>query len=1205
MTKKSGVVGDRARGGRRGFDVVPTAAATKAATVTHGSPPSCMTRKIGFKKKEEKIMSSPDSSDGEDEDSSSSTTTQDDDESCTVAPPPPEGLTRVLKEFVPATTTKTSTIGTTPAATSTISNNDTTHPQSDEDQPPPQERDDKDSTTHGGGSSFSPISGYSPRGAAAEAGGAAGVAALGVPGGAAGGFRGPPPTPSSSLMKPPMVKMRYDDHADGDHMILHSIDSELESFDTEYRRQRQMLELKVKEHEHNYLTRSQFVQGKLAEALEKTKKAGDVKLAMAQDAWAKQLNDAVGATHKRLEQERQDRLDEIAGLEATIQEKMRLLDEYNQEHTSQRESFVAAETDRATLKQEVKNILVTLHFQFENLTNQLSKQEDELREFERIQRNAVAQVESSVQEVTSYVDNVQHEVSQVQLENKALWKQCEDEQNTAREVLGQAMSELVAQTKTELSARFDEYGVQYKAMEGSIVDRATAFETDLLRRVAAMAGEMSTYEEKAKMARSKMSKECALRIQETEDTIFQSIDVHMAHMENQQREMQGKVAAQGRKSDDIAAVVSKMAEDFIEMDARKHREIDGVFAQVNHTLTEHATVATKLGSQIATTAERSSERFEQVCDRLEALEKALTTERSERIADKTTFEALTRDQLSCIKSLQEKLSEATEYSEALFERMLKVQKSHAELQARHEALQKKHESLEGSHYVLERNFETHLSETRQTENNVQAYMTQTDESIEKIESACSQLSREAKVRSETLVMATKEFRTGLAHVSDRFAGVDRRHGDVLKQLTHQEITLSAINVPELVEESVKPIIKTNDALAAQLAVTAEELSKVRDDIQTEQALHEVFDARLAEVKKTSESLFQHLASSVQSSQTETRDEVQALKSSLESIEAKIEDSLSKSSGAGLDTTVNEHTVSLRAVQAKVDSLADEVQTSVSRIGSRLTEYKQLREELAKDQFAMKDKVTRSIDNLVQWKREIESTVNEGKETLARELSSQQDAADKQVAKMIMQVSKEEQNSLHSAIDAKLERWSKKVENHSLEVEERINKLVETVDLLKKDMSFGQDERSINELRELADTLSKQIGQTSDKDLPGQPRQARFLMDAVDELRSDMINRNSMVLDLDNRVNRWITETGETLNQLGNVIQRQFTGRGGDADNEADAAWMMSKTKEVSELKAKLQDTSIKLKECRYECRGLRVKLLQKHSDDENSKCASL
>lgn len=1001
--------------------------------------------------------------------------------------------------------------------------------------------------------------------------------------------------------------MRLDD----DRKLYHNLDTEMETYNAEYRLHRQMLKQKAQEVDTNYMARSHMVQGKLTEALEKTKQANDAKLAVAQQKWKEELEAACEASKELCNKERQERLNTISALEQDLYKKLKMVEAVNTSQENHEIALKAADQERQGLKQEIKNILVTLHYQFENLTNSLSTQEDDMRVFEQAQRDLLADVENSVQDVTSYVDTVQHEVSQVQLESKAMWKQCEDEQNAARDILSKTMLELVTQTKAELSSTLEDHGEQLDNIKEVMDTKTKAMEFTLKKHVEESAQNMKATEEKAKAARVKFSKDFIGRIQETEDTIFQSIDVHMSTMENNQREMKDRLDAQNKEHEDICVVVSKVAEDFIKADrasCEKHREVDDTFKRINTSVYDHAAAVTSLEEKFANTSKSTSDRFAKVCERLEKLENALAIEREARASDREAAEVRSQEHLRYMGSLKEKLDDANKYSHALEDRLTKLQGKHSGLEHNYDTLLKKVANLDESHCHLEENFQIHAGATNQKHENVQASIGLAKKLISGIEDNVVKLTKDLKCRSESHVLATKEFREELAKVAEQFEGLNLRHAEISNRMTEQETSLSSIKVSELVDASMQPFWKQHESFSAKMDASAEQVRKLKDEIETTRASQDAFGDRVKDMKATSESLFQHLANSVQTTQTKCRVDVENLKHAVETMESALQESSCKiaASREFMDSVVIDQKSSLQDLESKLTSVKDDIKSALTRIGSRQTEYKLFREELVKEQFSMKEKVSRSIENLLQWKREIETSVNDTKTNLAKALVPQQEVADEDIATLVMKVAKEERETYEAATDAKLLRWSEKVEKHSIEVETRISNLHELVDQMKKE-NGARDDFTIAELREMVNGLSDKIETANASPSAACASvEGSDLLEAVDELRADMINRNSMVIELDDRMNSWVTETTETMKKIREgLTAQQLRGQETDEKNSDLENLMITRTKEVTDLEAKVKEMSKKLTESRYECRGLRLKLLTKnHSGDQDAGCAT-
>ena len=153
----------------------------------------------------------------------------------------------------------------------------------------------------------------------------------------------------------------------------------------------------------------------------------------------KKLDALIIKTEKTLQNEKEERLKASAEQETRLKtcedHIAKLLDTV----VTQNEQLEAARQDREQMQQEMKDVLVTLHFQSERFSQQSSKQEEALNSLRDHYDASVDGINNHLQELSTYVDSVQYEVGALHEQTTTTIHELVEEGNTARETMQETL----------------------------------------------------------------------------------------------------------------------------------------------------------------------------------------------------------------------------------------------------------------------------------------------------------------------------------------------------------------------------------------------------------------------------------------------------------------------------------------------------------------------------------------------------------------------------------------------------------------------------------------------------------------------------------------------------------------------------------------------------------------------------------------------
>lgn len=940
----------------------------------------------------------------------------------------------------------------------------------------------------------------------------------------------------------------------GSAVIIRDIDdvealgSEIDILDNQYRSQRELLQQRVEEHDSRFMAKSQLFQGKLTAIIDKTRQSSDERMTHMEQVWNEKLLQLQDNQNKAMEQERRERAQLVSRLEHKLERREEEVENLKQQLKGQEVTVKEAQTDREALQKEIKNILVTLHFQFEHLTNQAAKQEEYVKAIEEKTQLASTGIDRNVEEVTTYVDSVQYEVSQIQLETKALWRQCEDEQQAAlagvEKKLTKAIDDNYEESQDEMSDQKNKVKVVAEALrvkannlEGLI--QTLQDETD--ERLQKMSEELETLKES-------MTSSCNKRIQDAEATILNKVSARVGDLastfEIADRDIQSQSAFTTSLQSTVEALAKK-CDGIVQMTEDVQHETAAKFDSVNSKIEENTGVSNALGEKLGSLRKKLTESHETWQDKFASLTTDFMYQRSAHIE----FTAKQDEQNESTTELRSNLRTALEHVNVLTSRL-------------------------GD---LHSNQENTTRSVDQTKEHYEGLIKATEDKMQALESLFTKASQDLNQETESQQLAFREFALKQSTLEAAMVTCDEQRKEMLSRLDGLESSLTHLSTSESLTSAMEPLAEKQTATESELQSHASNIQSLREEIEANCVKRSQLEETIAAMNQEADKSRSPLSAGIQIDATETV--LKDLQNQVEQWQLKLNEvaTLQETTKGDLEAVQNEQKVHLEQVNAKLDSWATRRQEIEKGTGSEEDTNSDVKLELVAAKATMERRLTDHLTMLTDWKNRIEESLDKREQRVAKQLKSQQHAADKQAARIVLKAAKTERESCQRELEAKIDTWNERFEAY---VDQTRTDVADLHQNIREAQISGQDGALP---RDLLKNMFSEWSENVDSPLQQTREDVLKLQKTVEDIKT--FDKEAMIAELEKRMDAWNTQYNEVVQGIRDGIAEQI--RSQTTEKSSTKSDLDTNLKELSEMEAKLKLTTQKLNDTRYECRGLR------------------
>ena len=318
-------------------------------------------------------------------------------------------------------------------------------------------------------------------------------------------------------------------------------------------------------------------------------------LASLRETWQSKLDELL-PTQTARGQEKEESSAAVRDLEQRLKTRdeqvERLLDAVNKQSAE----LAEAKLERKQLQSEMKNVLVTLHVQYEHFAKQTSKQEEDLAELREEHNTNTDTINHHFEELSTYLDSVQYEMGDAQEHTTASLLMITEEQRVAREAMKEELGnqleghgkdvqtlaqkvervstgqEKVRGSQVSFLQRFSEIGSAMDHLKQALLDttstQASKVVEECQRDIVSLRGEVKSTEERLNTQLDDLSSEVFQDAETQATTNFElresigNTESKIAQSMGRIEDITGKVNFQGAKQIALETGMERTLEDF-------------------------------------------------------------------------------------------------------------------------------------------------------------------------------------------------------------------------------------------------------------------------------------------------------------------------------------------------------------------------------------------------------------------------------------------------------------------------------------------------------------------------------------------------------------------------------------------------------------------------------------------------------------------
>lgn len=731
------------------------------------------------------------------------------------------------------------------------------------------------------------------------------------------------------------------------HGRIEVMKDEIQQRESAYRQRRSILERGVRDYDLQYQAETEAFHSKFAAMMEESTASDDrllSELATVKETWLSKFEHLQVFAEDSLEQEREERAAAFQEMEEQLVVRDNEVEGLLDLISKQGQEIDLAKQERVELNREMKNVLVTLHIQFERLMGQAANQTDALAVVREEHKYSCEKLDRRLSELVTYVDSIQRDVSQVEKETKDSLRTTTDKLAIVREEIGDKVQAL------------------WNIQQCELVDQIQRQSRELTSVVA----EVKT----------------VLQEQDQSRELHDKLDCRLVEAEDKANVVQEVLADSGRTVEELKSFVNKNAAENMQVWLSEKIEIVNQL-QWQSELIKKSTKelndvntkcdAMKIDAEVVGATWSTS--FEELNNQVKEHGANIATTVNDLAGTKHGLLILDGEMKTKLGDLMVQVQENEDSQDM----------ANAELMEKHNNLDENLKALDSGVVTItdqltdvirkvqlqeddHKNIKLHIKKTQvKSEFGFNGFQSNLDDCSLKIEGITILLQQ----RSEAQSLASKDFREKQDVLEQKLKSCGRQYEVLERRVSEAEGILSA-GTPELVEMMIQPWMKKQDILRDNLRKQSDDVKVLRDDMKLTQKARDAVTQRVDTMNKTWESLFQHLVCQVKKDTADmisTKSESEIVLKDMKNLLSTWESHLGQLSRTQTSCTsefmaeIQSHKQGMEALQRTMDSHSSRLAT----VTEQLAEQRDLQSSHLQQQSQLEER-------LVIWKVELDAKV---------------------------------------------------------------------------------------------------------------------------------------------------------------------------------------------------------------------------------------
>lgn len=756
------------------------------------------------------------------------------------------------------------------------------------------------------------------------------------------------------------------------------------------------------------------------------------------DKWKNKLDKMIVSLETAYKLEKLERVNSDAELEERLKVCDQQIAKLLETVSKQSEQIEEAKQERELIQQEMKDVLVTLHFHSEAYNEESKKQGESLNALREDYFASIDEVNNHLSEITTYVDSVQYEVGALQEKTASSMEELNKQQVAARETMQDKVqrsldfkfadveSQLQVHTK-EIEAVVKETNQLRADQEESIkpfqekaLGRFDTIESDmkgihngLIEQIGSSATKLLTRVQEESIGHTVLLKS-------HKDDLASMIHQHSNGIKSAKEEIETVAAHCNSVKNNLATLKKETEEDKLKLTAMIMSNTEEI------TKTKQEVVAV---SSNCDNVEESVERLKQVTEAAEADKKELMSKLQLNTVDiDSAKQAIVAVSSNC-DALQKGLETVRDSCN------LKLEETKAATKQNHEAfatsIKEDMDVLRSEVKTKEELWNTNLvaltseilAETQNltaTNDELRECLNATNTKIDSSNARIGELEEKATLSADkqaSLKLDMKDARenfdarkaevdqrlkanderveTVASDLASRFEEQDLINNDFKDKLAVFKVNMEAFSLhigeleesiqaisesmPQTIKKMLQPVVEQQDHHTTKLQQQAERIVSIHGNMQSSDKQRVALDEKVDTLNKTWETLFQHMVSQV-------KEDTQSLRSIKTESEALLNEV--RMSKSAVETKFEDFVTEQSTVQAELKS---ELQLNMLRKNSlqaKMESWSVEMEAATENMLAMRDesraiqdavrKAQHQISKAESWKRTMEDDIKQAK-----------------------------------------------------------------------------------------------------------------------------------------------------------------------------------------------------------------------------------
>jgi len=687
---------------------------------------------------------------------------------------------------------------------------------------------------------------------------------------------------------------------------------EIEANELAYRHRKALLEEDLKHHDNDYKTKAEFFQKKLETLQEEATEQEEVhkrELSALQASWKDKLDDLLLTTESARQREKEERIEALRSRDEQI--------------TCLFETVNKQKEQLEEVQKEMKNVLVTLHFQHEHFTEATTVQAENLEALRGDHNKGLDTIKDHLHELTTYVDSVQYDVSSVQEQMNTTIQEVAEEQTVARETMQAKIQQSMDFKFADLESQIEEFskeleimGNKHESLRSVHEDNIKPFHEKTSSRFDEVESRMDSLKKDVLGQLSSATGNLLVRLQQNSTEQAKTFESGTTELKEMVQSQAGEIRA---TKQEIAAVSSKC--DAVELNVANVREScnkliedaqDKMIGEV-----EAFAAATKIDfDNLRSDVKSTEESWSSKLDELSAARKVDKDDILVKVMTQVEEISETKREMVALSSkcdvVQDGIETANDNWNSKFgEMQASIAQTHdtfaaatyssidnirTEIMGAEERLGSKLDELSTEVFQGTETQAATNAELRESIGSTNTKIDQTNQRVIDLEDKMTVSFEKHETFHLDMIKAQENFDTRKAEVDQRLQTCDEeikkvagnlefhdaqqaltnsdfedKLGDFVKQLAlvsseieknEQHIQAVSDETPKTIEEKLKPVIEQQGEHGTKLLEHTKEIVLVKGDLKSSDKKRDSIDEKVDTMSKTWESLFQHMVSQV-------------------------------------------------------------------------------------------------------------------------------------------------------------------------------------------------------------------------------------------------------------------------------------------------------------------------------------------------------